>query len=127
VAWIKCDVLIRENKKIRKLCGLTGWNTYECIGRMVALWAWCLKNQEDGYLSGMDPLEYLDDIKGDLSAPALEEYLMQCGLVDRRPKRIHDWLQFADRYLIRKYQNNHIQILQEIWQKHGEVYGERKR
>jgi len=44
-------------------------------------------------------------------------------LVDKVTLVIHDWLDYAGLYLIKKYNTSNARKLREIWNKHGFVYG----
>lgn len=123
--WIQSDVALRMHKKVRRLCSKTNWNLAEGLGKLHMFWWWVLINAEDGNLTGLEPIEYLDDIKGELSAPILNRFMIESEWIDEKGTKIlvHDWLDTAGRYLIRKYQSSNLEKLKKIWKMHGKIYG----
>lgn len=55
------------------------------------------------------------------SAPQYVSLLQQHGWLDG--KLLHDWLDYAGNYLVRKYHNSHRRKLIDIWLRHGRRYG----
>lgn len=104
--WIKsCDDL-ETHPKLRDLCDLTNWNLNEAIGKLQRFWWWVAKYAEDGDLSIYKPLQYLDHIKGDLSAPELQKIFEDVGFIDRETNLVHNWFKYAGNYLRIKYHVN---------------------
>ena len=80
-----------------------------------------MEQQEDGDLSKWSDAFIAEsaDYTGDPEqfVQALQKY----GWLDG--KRIHDWIDYAKRYLESKYRTNNPQRLHEIWALYGKAYG----
>jgi len=120
--WIELHVNLETNPKLYPLMEATRWGKWETIGRLVGLWCWVIRYAEDGDLSKYMPIQYLDHLKGDLSPVELHRFLQDSGWINSDDK-IHDWLEYAGLYLIRKYHSSNLKRLKEIWKKHDRVYG----
>ena len=87
---------------------------------MVSKWDF-IEYAEDGDLSIYEPIEFLDSIKGDMSAPNLYRILQEADWVDKNGL-INNWIRYSGRYLTKKYHSSNIKKLRKIWRKYGHVY-----
>jgi hypothetical protein len=92
------------------------------IGHLHALWHDALEQQEDGDLSKWSDGLIAESSQYDGDAPQYVSLLQQYGWLDNR--LIHDWLEYAGRYLEGKYRTSNIEMLKAIWKKHGLNYME---
>lgn len=94
------------------------------MGHLHSLWHDALELAEDGDLSlwSDELIAESADYPGD--APQFVRLLQQHRWLDG--KMIHDWLDYAGLYLIRKYSTHQRDRLILIWEKHGKNYGERE-
>lgn len=103
------------------------------MGHLHALWHNALEVNEDGDLTGTsDELiaEY-SDYPGD--APQYVRLLQQHGFLGYRDdggnliagseRLLHDWLDYAGRFLINRYHTADREKLVRVWLKHGKRYG----
>jgi hypothetical protein len=86
------------------------------MGHLHALWHAALEQAEDGDLSQWSDelIAELSDYTGD--APQYVRLLQKHGWLDN--KIIHDWLDYAGRYLEAKYRTAKPEKLKEIYLKH---------
>jgi hypothetical protein len=91
------------------------------MGHLHALWHAALEQSEDGDLSHWsdETIAEFSDYPGD--APQYVRLLRKHGWLDG--KILHDWLDYAGLYLIKKYNTSNRAKLVQIWAKHGAVYG----
>gem|GEM_PF-4682293 len=91
------------------------------MGHLHAFWHAVLEQQEDGDLTSWTD-EMIADAAQFKGEPAhLVTLLQKHRWLDGR--LVHDWLDYAGLYLIRKYSRRNKKRLAEIWAKHGKVYG----
>jgi len=117
VAWIESHTVILRHRKIRTLAKDLRLKPVYVMGHLHALWHAVLEQQEDGDLSSWD-----DDLISDLSAyqgdaPQYVSLLQKHGWLDG--KLIHDWMDYAGRYLETKYRTSNPDYLKAIKKKHG--------
>jgi hypothetical protein len=122
VPWIESHTLLLRHRKLIELSKDLRIKPVYAMGHLHALWHTALEQQEDGDLSS-----WSDELVAEASSYSSEEasqyvsLLQEHGWLDAR--LIHDWLDYAGRYLIRKYHNSNRRYLQEVWLKHGRSYG----
>jgi hypothetical protein len=90
------------------------------MGHLHALWHDALEQQEDGDLSAWSDELIAESAQFDGDAPKFVFLLQDRGWLDGR--LIHDWLDYAGRYLESKYRTSNPKRLSEIWSKHGLVW-----
>lgn len=113
MAWIKSHQDLKDHPKLLLLCQMTGLSKSEAIGHIHMFWWWVLSYAEDGDLS---------KFKGSLSVDGLKlNDLKACGFVDEDEK-VHDWFDFAGRYLIDKYRTSNPKKLKSIVRKYSRDY-----
>jgi hypothetical protein len=121
MAWIESHQDLEEHPKILLLCNKAGWNLDEAIGKLHRLWWWALKYAEDGDLSKFEPSQFLVRLNGKISPQELYKTLKEAGFVDKNDL-IHDWLDYAGRYLTSKYRTSNPNRLRMIYKKHKAVF-----
>ena len=100
MAWIESHQALERHPKILQLRTVLGIPLDECLGRVHRFWWWCLDYALDGDLVKFQPIV----IENACGIPL--EALKQCGLVDTKPNlRVHDWWQYAGRFISIKYKN----------------------
>ena len=117
MAWIESHQNLEEHPKILFLCNETGWNLDEAIGKIHRLWWWSLKYAEDGDLSRYEPSQFLVRLNSKLSPKELYKTLQEANFIEKNGL-IHDWLDYAGRYLTAKYRTANPKRLKEIFKKH---------
>lgn len=119
MAWIESHQELDEHPKLFHLASLSGLSRDTCIGRLHRLWWWCLKFAEDGDLSRYQSVQ-IPAIETDV----FREHLRTARWLDG--ELIHDWIEYAGTFLIKKYNTGNRARLQQIWQKYGYKYGKGK-
>jgi hypothetical protein len=116
VAWIESHTVLRNHRKIILLSRALRLNTAQTIGHLHLLWYAALEQQEDGDLS-----KWSDELIAELAgytgdAPQFVRLLQELGWLDG--KMIHDWMEYAGRYLETKYRTANPKKLKEINKNH---------
>jgi hypothetical protein len=125
MAWIESHQDLEEHPKILWLCNKTGWNLDEAIGKLHRLWWWSLKYAEDGDLNKYEPSQYLVRLNSKLNPQELYEALQEANFIEKNGL-IHDWLDYAGRYLTAKYRTSNPKRLKEIFKKHKSNFSQTK-
>jgi len=123
MAWIESHQSLEEHPKLVRICALTNWNQDEAIGKLMRLWWWALQYAEDGDLSRFSPDQYLSRLDKNIPPDTLLEHLKAAYLITKNGL-IHDWVDYAGKYLIKKYSSHYKKKLKMIWAKHGRKYGQ---
>jgi len=119
--WIESHTTLKRSRKVRRSAAALRIKAVYFLGHLHGLWHDALELQPDGDLSDWTDEEIAAacDYGGD--APTFVRLLQNFGWLDK--KMIHDWLDYTGRYLESKYRTSKPQLLVEIWQKHGRVWG----
>lgn len=119
--WIESHTVLLHHRKLIELARDLRLKPAHCMGHLHALWHAALEQREDGDLSSWsdDFIAAAADYSGD--APLFVSLLRTRGWLDGA--LIHDWLDYAGRYLTAKYKTRDRERLSAIWSKHGRVYG----
>lgn len=122
--WIESHTVLLRHRKVLQLATELRLPPVYAMGHLHALWHTALEQQEDGDLS-----HWSDAMIASAAAwtgdPALFVMKMQeVAWLDG--KLVHDWLDYAGLYLIRKYSSSNRARLREIWERHGCKYGKGK-
>lgn len=125
MAWIESHQDLEEHPKILMLCNKTGWNLDEAIGKLHRLWWWALKYAEDGDLSKYEPSQFLVRLNSKLAPEKLYEVLQKANFIEKNGL-LHDWLDYAGRYLTSKYRTANPKKLKEIFKKHKTAFSQTK-
>lgn len=91
------------------------------MGHIHALWHAALEQQEDGDLSSWTDEFIAESAQYPGDAPQFVSLLRTHRWLDGRV--LHDWLDYAGRFLIAKYHYTNRALLKSIWLKHGRHYG----
>lgn len=121
MAWIESHTILINHKKLRDLARELRLRPSYIMGHLHALWHVALDQQENGDLSSWsdESIAEYSDYPGD--APQYVRLLQKYRWLDG--KKIHDWLDYAGKFLTRKYSTSNREKLSEIWLIHGRVYG----
>lgn len=108
MAWIESHQSLANHPKIFKLSSLTGYETDKCLAKMHRLWWWALTYAEDGDLKRFDFKEIglgvgIEDAG---EAKKFVQAIIDSGFIDKNEMKIHDWLDYAGRYLHSKYHSS---------------------
>lgn len=117
MAWIESHQNLEDHPKVMLLMQKTGWNLDECIGRLHRLWWWALKYAEDGDLSKYDCSQFLVRLDPNKDPKELFHMLKEVSLVENNGM-LHDWLDYAGRYLTAKYRTSKPNKLKDLHKKH---------
>ena len=128
MAWIESHQSIGRHPKLNKLRALTGWSKHETMGVLHDLWHWVLAYAEDGDISKFTSEEIAIGIDIDpakFNVSIFINKLIEAGFV-RKDMKIHDWMDYAGKYLTSKYRNHNPKKLLEIQKKYGKKIGRTK-
>lgn len=120
--WIESHTVLIRHPKLRGLAREARLRPAYAMGHLHALWHAALEQREDGDLSSWsdEAIADLSDYPGD--GPQWVRLLQKYGWLD--DKRIHDWLDYAGRYLKTRYASKNPERLKAIWAVHGRPFGE---
>jgi hypothetical protein len=113
MAWIESHQQLENHPKLYQLCKQTGWNLDEALGKLHRFWWWALHYAEDGDLSKYNPSQFLDRLDSKIEPDKLFSILQATGFIDK-DKKIHDWIDYAGRYLTGKYRTSNPRKLKKI-------------
>lgn len=130
-SWIKLYSTLKGNGKLLELAVSLRLRPAYAAGHLCFLWTEAMDQREDGDLSSWSDERIA--ISADYTANAQEfvRLLHLHKLLDGQQGRngqprqllIHDWLDYAGPFLIRKYGSKRKEVLAQIWAKHGRIYG----
>jgi hypothetical protein len=126
LAWIESHTHVSRNRKLIQVKQDLGCSVPQIVGHLHLLWHAALEQAEDGDLSSWDDayIAYCAAWEGD--AKAFCDSIRARKLLDALPSGevlIHDWLDYAGRYLTGRYKTSDRDRLVAIWRKHGRDYG----
>lgn len=112
MAWIESHTVLIRHRKLLSIARELRLKPVYMLGHFHALWHAALEQQEDGDLSS-----WSDELIAELAAyhgnaPQFVSLLQQSGWLDG--KIIHDWWDYAGRYLTKKYQTSNPDRLKAI-------------
>lgn len=116
MAWIESHTVLIRHKKLILMAKELRLKPVYLLGHLHALWHTALEQQEDGDLSS-----WSDDLIADYSAYLGDSFqyvslLQRFGWLDG--KLLHDWMDYAGRYLESKYRTARPDYLESIRKKH---------
>src|SRR5487761_1995004 len=108
--FIQVQQSLVTHRKTLRLARLLGLDRYAVIGRLVALWAWCLDNALGGSLGDDIDAEVLADVMGwsaTMGKPSdLLEALLTVGFLEVNARdghlHIHDWQEHMGRLIAQR-------------------------
>lgn len=114
--WTESHTVLIRHRKLVELATALRIRPAHAIGHLHALWHAALEQQEDGDLSAWSDefIAQASDYPGD--APQYVRLLQKYRWLDGR--LIHDWLDYAGRYLEVKYRTRNPKKLEEIKETH---------
>jgi len=125
VAWIESHQELERHPKTLRLAMAMGWGLDETIGKVHRFWWWALQYAEDGDLRRFNDgeLAMVVGLKPDQGKGFIEAMVMcgggsVSGFIDREPYfKVHDWMDYAGRYLESKYRTANPRLWREIQRK----------
>jgi hypothetical protein len=122
--WVESHTVLLRHRKLIELAQDLRLKPVYTLGHLHALWHAALEQQEDGDLTS-----WSDELIADLScyagdAPQYVSLLQQHKWLDG--KLIHDWLDYAGKYLTAKYRTANPRKLRLILEKHHKNYSRSK-
>lgn len=119
MAWVESHTVLGRHRKVVFLAHELNVSIPAAVGHLHLLWHSILEQQEDGDLSqwGDRMIAQMAMWNGD--AEVFVSALRKHGLLDGN--LVHDWLEYAGRYLLTKYKTSNLSRLHEIWAKHGHI------
>lgn len=127
MAWIESHQNIERHPKTMRLSILMGWDIDQTIGKLHRLWWWCIDFAPDGNV-GRHSADMVALAVG-ISADMGEKFILamhESGFLDKTNENhflIHDWMEYAGRYLKdTKYRRNPEKI-QEINKLYSKIVG----
>lgn len=119
--WIESHTVLMRHRKLREFAREIRVRPSHAMGHLHALWHAALEQREDGDLSSWSDefIAEMSDFPGD--APQYVRLLQKHHWLDG--KKLHDWLDYAGLYLIKKYSTSDRERLVAIWAVHGREYG----
>ena len=125
MAWIESHTVLLRHRKLIDLSAELRLKPVHALGHLHALWHAALEQQEDGDLSKWSDTFIANAASFTGDAPRFVSLLEKHGWLDDG-RLLHDWLDYAGRYLRRKYERSAAGKLRltEIWKRHSRIYGE---
>ena len=119
MAWIESHTVLLRHRKLVELATELGLRPVYVMGHLHALWHSALEQQEDGDLSEWsdETIASLASYQGD--ALKFVAALQRRGWLDG--KLLHDWLDYAGKYLTAKYRTANPGKLKKILSKYKSV------
>lgn len=119
LSWIESHQSIATHPKLYRLSILSGYDPDTCIAKLHRLWWWALQYAEDGDLNGYSDEEIgygLAINKPDESKKFVAS-LRAAEWIDAKNNYIHDWFDYAQKYLYSKYHTWNPKKYQDIERK----------
>ncbi len=116
MAWIESHTVIFRHRKLVMLADLLKINRVLALGHIHLFWHSVLEQQEDGDLSKWTNKMISDVAQWRENPTVFVESLQKSGFLDG--KKVHDWLDYAGRYLNGKYRTSNKKKLASIYRKH---------
>jgi len=120
MAWIEVHQSLPTHPKTLKLSNITGYEIDRCVGKLVILWLWSLAQKEDGDLKDCDAviIGKAAHITDPAEAQTFYGALIESKFIDQGTFLLHDWLDYAGRYLKAKYHTSNPSKYNKILKKH---------
>lgn len=124
MAWIELHEELLNHPKTAVLGEAMGWNKFESAGRLYAFWTWAMKYAPTGSLKDLNDavLGVAVELNGE-AATVFVRAMISARWLDRREGglRIHDWPDYAARYL----RDTKFKKRPDKWQEVLAVYSDR--
>ncbi len=119
MSWIESHTVLLRHRKVLQMACVLSLPPVVILGHLHALWHAILEPQEEGDLSSWpdDMIAHAAAHTGDSAAfvRALQGQKFLDG------KLVHDWLDYAGRYLTHKYRTSNPKKLKAIYKLHRSV------
>ena len=99
MAWIESHQSLLKHPKVSRFARILGINKAEAIGRLHMLWWWSLDYAQNGELSSYYPDEIAEASDWKEDSEFFVSALIQAGFLDENPLRLHDWYDYAGRFI----------------------------
>lgn len=120
MAWIESHTVLLRHRKIIQVSADLSIPPVHLIGHLHALWHAVLEQQEDGDLTDWPNVMIAQAASYPGDADLFVCTLQARNLLDG--KIVHDWLDYAGRYLTGKYRTSNPRKLKQIYTLHKTVY-----
>lgn len=117
MAWIESHTVLVRHRKVVDFAIILGIKPVAAIGHLHALWHSVLEQAEDGDLSQWSDKFIAAAASWDGDSEYFCKALRGCLWLDPG-NLVHDWLDYAGRYLETKYKSSHPEFLRQIKEKH---------
>lgn len=126
MAWIESHTVTLRHRKLIASAQELRLKPVYLLGHLHALWHAALEQQEDGDLSS-----WTDEMIAHAACYTGDPKKFVLLLLSKRwlddARTVHDWLDYAGKYLTGKYAKRNKDRLAEIWKKYGRIYGSGER
>lgn len=120
-AWIESHTVLIRHRKLVDLASKLRLKPVYVLGHFHALWHTALEQAEDGDLSSWSDEFVAASSYYEGDCAKFVSLLESTGWLDEG-RLLHDWLDYAGRYLEARYRSSNPERLREIWKKHGRDY-----
>jgi len=120
MAWIESHTVLEEHPKVREIAKILNIEVVVLIGHLHCFWHRVLELREDGDITQWteQDISYYARWNGD--ANLFYNSLLNRFIDEKNGfKLVHDWLEYAGRYLATKYRNTNPKLLKRIEKKHN--------
>lgn len=119
MAWIESHQALERHPKVLFLKELQGWSLDETIGKLHRFWWWCLDFAPDGNLEKYGHVVLADSVGVPSEmASTFVTNMVKARWLDSDPYfRVHDWWDYAGRFLQVKYKGK-----PDLWKKIRDLY-----
>lgn len=119
--WIESHSVIGRHRKFKGLARQLKISIPQAIGHMHILWHNAIEQAEDGDLSSWTVGAIAESASWEGSEEEFLKATQDNQLMDGQ--KIHDWLDYAGKYLTSKYKTSNPDRLHLIWAKFDKTYG----
>lgn len=122
--FIKLYTGLIRHRKLIELAKDLKIKPVHALGHLTTLWCAALEQAQDGDLSSWSDEFIAYSAHYDEDPINFVKLLQKNGWLDDRI--LHDWLDYAGRYLMNRYGKSEKHVLENIWKKHDKLYGYQK-
>jgi hypothetical protein len=120
--WIESHSVLVRHRKLKEFARALNVKPVQALGHLHALWHTAIEQAEDGDLSKWSAAAIADAAQWEGSEQEFLNASLASGFMDEGPL-LHDWIDYAGKYLTSKYKTSNRDRLKEIWAKFGKEYG----
>lgn len=119
MAWIESHSVLVDHRKIRECAAILGVRKVHLIGHLHCLWHKVIELAEDGVVTDWTSNDIAYYSQWDKDPEIFYQALLGRFIDEKRGEKvIHDWLDYAWKYLYRKYHTANPKRLEEIQKIH---------